>query len=213
MLRVIGVAATSLLAADLVLFVMYLLVALAGPLEDQWVTPDRWSWWLVVGLLAFGLAASVAVGALSVAPVTGSPVARSVGAELVAILLPAGLWVVAYLLLPVVTESAMPVWVRRVAPAEALQGLALCMLLPVSPCAAYACQVWRRTHRWWAAVGVVAGAPLQVLAVGAAVSSRRLVGDIGAYAATLLSLLVWPAVTVALARWASRRKSAEAEGS
>ena len=200
MVKTACMAGISFLTAVLALFVLYLLVALAPPV-GPWTSKDEVSFWLLWGLDGLVVAGSLGVGALSSAPVTGQDGEprrrpRVVGSELVALLLTPGLWTVVFLMAPVLTNSELPEWQRRFTPGEELLAVPLTML-PVSACAVYAGQVWRRTGRWWAGVGAVVGGPLEYLAVWIAYEAHS---DIG----LLVALWVWPAATLLASLWASR---------
>jgi hypothetical protein len=201
MLKTAWIAGISFLTAALGLFALYLLVALAPPI-GPWSSKDEVSFWLLWGLHALVVAGSLGVGALSSDPVIG-PEGESrrrpgvVGSELVALLLTPGLWTAAYLMTPIVMKSEMPEWQRRFTPGEELLAVPLTML-PVSACAAYAGQIWRRTRRCWAGIGAVVGGPLAYVVVWIA---DRTHSDTGVF----VGLWVWPATTLLAALWASRR--------
>ncbi len=206
MLRTACIAGISFLTAALSLFALYLLVALAPPIGPL-ASKDEVSFWLLWGLHGLVVAASLGVGALSSVPAAApgrrSCRPRAVGSELVALLLTPGLWTVAYLMTPVLMNSEMPEWQRRFTPGEELLAVPLTML-PVSACAAYAGQVWRRTHRWWAGVGTAIGGPLAYLAMRTADKTDS---DLALFVGPWL----WPAATLLAALWASRSGQPDAK--
>jgi hypothetical protein len=209
MVRSACIAGVSFLTAALALFALYLLVALVPPVAT-WTNRDEVSSLLLWGLHVVVVAASLGVGALSLAPGTrrdgnSRRRPRAVGSELVALVLTPGFWTVAYLVTPVLMNSEMPKWQQRFTPGEELLALPLTMF-PVSSCAAYAGQTWRRTRSWRAGAGAAVGGPLEYLAVWIAAKAHS---DVG----MLVGLSVWPAATLLGSLWSSRRADVEAKGS
>ena len=209
MIKTACIAGLSFLAAALGLSALYLLVALAPPV-GPWTNKDQVSFLLLWGLHGWIVAGSLGVGALSSAPDTGPdgksrPRPRVVGSELVALLLTPGLWTVAYLMVPVLTDSGIPEWQRRFTPGEELLAVPLTNDPSLSVCGLRRPSL--ATH--------------PPLVGGCRRSGGRTAGVLTVWIAdiahcdtgVLIGLWVWPAATLLAGLWASRETDLKARRS